>query len=91
MYSDKLLSYSGYNLRGTFFANHQISHLAVIFAIIKFANHCMYPSRFVWPEQHMGQPLIDTLIISASCNPVQCCNTCHGPVDSFTVKSLITG
>ena len=36
----------GYNLRGAIFANHQISHLAVIFAIIKFANHCMYRVTF---------------------------------------------
>ena len=34
--------YSGYNLQGIIFANHQISHLAVIFAIIKLANHCIY-------------------------------------------------
>ena len=33
--------YSGYNLRGAISANHQISHLEVIFAIIKFANHSM--------------------------------------------------
>ena len=38
--------YSGYNLRGTIFANHQISHLAVIFGIVKFANHCMYCITF---------------------------------------------
>ena len=25
------------------------------------------------------------------CNPVHCCNTCHGAVDSFTVESLIIG
>ena len=40
------IPYSGYNLRGAIFANHQISHLAVIFAIIKFANHCMYRVTF---------------------------------------------
>ena len=33
------LPYSGYNLRGAISANHQISYLEVIFAIIKFANH----------------------------------------------------
>ena len=33
------LPYSGYNLRGAISANHQISHLEVIFASIKFANH----------------------------------------------------
>ena len=37
-----VIPYSGYNLRGAIFVNHQISHLAVIFAIVKFANHCMY-------------------------------------------------
>ena len=41
------IPYSGYNLRGAIFAIHQISHLAVIFAIIKFANHCMYRITFV--------------------------------------------
>ena len=40
------LPYSGYNLRGTIFANHQISHVTVIFAIKKFANHCMYRVTF---------------------------------------------
>ena len=35
------IPYSGYNLQGTISANHQISHLEVIFAIIKFANHSM--------------------------------------------------
>ena len=35
------IPYSGYNLRGTIFANHQISHLEVMFAIIKFANYSM--------------------------------------------------
>ena len=38
--------YSGYNLRGAIFANHQIFHLAVIFAIVKFANYCMYCVTF---------------------------------------------
>ena len=33
------IPYSGYNLLGAISANHQISHLEVIFAIIKFANH----------------------------------------------------
>ena len=37
--------YSGYNLRGTTFANHPISYPAVIFATIKFAKaevlHCV--------------------------------------------------
>ena len=36
-----ILSYSEYNLRGEISANHQISHVEVIFAIIKFANHGM--------------------------------------------------
>ena len=36
---DRKLHYN--TLRGANFANHQISHLAVIFAIIKFANHSM--------------------------------------------------
>ena len=40
------LPYSWYNLRGAIFANHQISHLAVIFAIVKFANHFMYRVTF---------------------------------------------
>ena len=35
------IPYSGYNLRGAISANHQISYLEVIFAIIKFANHSM--------------------------------------------------
>ena len=35
------IPYSGYNLRGEISANHQISHLEVIFAIIKFANQSM--------------------------------------------------
>ena len=45
-----VVPYSGYNLRGTISANHQISHLEVIFAIIKFANHgmvCMARSIYV--------------------------------------------
>ena len=33
--------YSRCNFRGTISANHQISHLEVIFAIVKFANHSM--------------------------------------------------
>ena len=37
---EKIL-YSGYNLRGAISANHQIFHLEVIFAIVKFANHSM--------------------------------------------------
>ena len=37
----KCIPYSGYNLRGAISANHQIFHLEVIFAIIKFANHSM--------------------------------------------------
>ena len=45
-YYRMLIPYSGYNLRGAFFANHQISHLAVIFAIVKFADHCMYHVTF---------------------------------------------
>ena len=36
-----ILPYSGYKLRGAISANHQISHLEVIFAIVKFANHSM--------------------------------------------------
>ena len=35
----RYVPYSGYNLRGAISANHQISHLEVIFAIINFANH----------------------------------------------------
>ena len=35
------IPYSGYNLRGAISASHQISHLEVIFVIIKFANHSM--------------------------------------------------
>ena len=35
------LPYSGYNLRGAISANHQISLLEVIFAIVKFANYSM--------------------------------------------------
>ena len=35
------IPYSGYNLQGAISVNHQISHLEVIFAIIKFANHGM--------------------------------------------------
>ena len=35
------IPYSGYNLRGAISANHQIFHLEVIFAVIKFANHSM--------------------------------------------------
>ena len=46
MYTSIVLPYSGYNLRGAIFANHQISYLAVIFTIIKFANHCMYRVTF---------------------------------------------
>ena len=38
---NQLIPYSGYNLRGAISANHQISHLEVIFAIIEFANHSM--------------------------------------------------
>ena len=36
-----IIPYSRYNLRGAISANHQISHLKVIFTIIKFANHSM--------------------------------------------------
>ena len=36
-----VIPYSGYNLRDAISANHQISHLEVIFAIMKFANHGM--------------------------------------------------
>ena len=58
-----LIPYSGYNLRGAIFANHQISHLAVIFAIIKFANHRKYRvtfcvnllSYYVWTYSHIVQ------------------------------------
>ena len=47
------------NLRGTIFANHQISHLAVIFAVVKFVNHCMHiVLRFVWPDQFLRPSLI---------------------------------
>ena len=50
------IPYSGYNLQGAIFANHQISHLAVIFAIVKVANHYMYrdykrqliPVQYYW-------------------------------------------
>ena len=38
---DSLLPCSGYNLRGTISANHQISRLEVIFTIVKFVNHSM--------------------------------------------------
>ena len=42
---DQLLSIcvsnGGYNLRGAISADHQLSHLEVIFAIIKFAKHDM--------------------------------------------------
>ena len=41
VFSMPVILYSGYNLRGAISANHQISHLEVIFAIIKFANHSM--------------------------------------------------
>ena len=33
------LLYNGYNLRGAISANHQISLLEVIIAIVKFPNH----------------------------------------------------
>ena len=39
--NEKVLPYSGYNLRGAISANHQIFHLEVIFAIVKFTNHSM--------------------------------------------------
>ena len=38
---DNCIPYSGYNLRGAISANHQVSLLEVIFAIVKFANHSM--------------------------------------------------
>ena len=44
--------------------NHQISHLAVIFAIIKFAVACV-ASRFAWPDQFTHQPLIDIASLQA--------------------------
>ena len=47
--------------------NHQISHLAVIFAIVKFANHCMYCIRFCahgGADQFPHPLLIDVSIIS---------------------------
>ena len=76
--------YSGYNLRSTIFANHQISRLrlAIIFAIIKFADHCMYRITFCMAYVPAAYRY---------CYPVHCCNTCHGAVDSFTVESFITG
>ena len=40
-HENQLIPYSGYNLRGAISVNHQISHLEVIFAIIKFANYGM--------------------------------------------------
>ena len=69
------LPYSGYNLRGAIFANHQISHLAVIFAIIKLANHCMYRVMFLCGQINTRQSIIDISIISAGCKLVQ---WCHG-------------
>ena len=41
-----IIPYSGYNLQCTIFAKHQISHLAVIFGILNFVNHCMYHVTF---------------------------------------------
>ena len=64
------IPYRGYDLRGAIFADHQIFHLAVIFAIEKFANHCMYCVTFVWPDQFTRQSLIGILIISTGCKPV---------------------
>ena len=46
-----IILYGRYNLRGLIFRNHQISHLAVIFAIIK-------------PNQMSCLSLIDILFIS---------------------------
>ena len=45
-YPRNCIPYSGYNLQDAIFVNHQISYLAVIFANIKFANHCMYRVTF---------------------------------------------
>ena len=43
-----IILYSGYNLRGAISAKHQISHLEVIFAIVKLANHGMvYMARSI--------------------------------------------
>ena len=57
------LLYSGYNLQGTIFANHQIYHLPVIFAIIKFANHCMYRISFCMANQFTRQLLLLVLAV----------------------------
>ena len=40
--------------------NHQISHLPVIFSIIKFANHCMYCISFCMADQFTRQLLLLT-------------------------------
>ena len=66
---DKNLPYSRYNLQGTISANHQISLLEVIFAIVKFANHSM-------PDQFTCLSLIDISIISTGSN------TCSFTVES---------
>ena len=87
---DALIPYSGYNLRGAIFANHQISHLAVIFAIIKFANHCMYHVTFVWPDQFTRQSLIDISIISAGCISLYSGVMKSEAVGLFTIESVTT-
>ena len=45
-YQCTMIPYSRYNLRDAIFVNYQISHLAVIFAIVKSANYCMYRFTF---------------------------------------------
>ena len=66
------LQYSGYNLRGTIFVNHQIFHLAVIFAILKFVNHCSCVTLYVARSIYMPVAYRFFHCIR-KCR--QCCNT----------------
>ena len=67
-------------MQGTISANHQISHLEVIFVIIKFANHGMVLCDKIIV-------LIDISIISTGCVTL----AIESEVDSFTVESVIRG
>ena len=77
-----IIPYSGYNLRGAISAKHQIPHLEVIFAVIKFANHSMVlpiyaPSAYRYFDyKHRLYAVIHVM---------------ESEVDSFTVESVIRG
>ena len=80
-------------MRCNFCEPSNISHLAVIFVIVKCANHCMYCITFcVASSIYVPVAYIDVLIISAGCKPA--CSY-SGVMESeamglFTVESVTT-